>query len=531
MRWTIQHDEATGEWILAHNGAEVGRFATAQLAAAEVPADDVTGEDGAEFQVILCVEGVSTGEGDDRYLEVGGWSGRRTPPLTLLAQTELPEFGGHAGAFVAARIDQIERLSDGRRLWARGYFDSGEDGAEIARLVENQTLRFVSIDIGPCHVDYQVLAVDEEGWPERVLARFSDYDIMGATICAHPALSQAVIWLSSMDPPAELTEALPDLISADLPPEGADGQATLDVVAEISILASRGREGDRSALVASAVPVAPPRSWFDDPALAGPTPLAVEDDGRVYGHVAEWDCCHTGYPDRCLRPPRAPDGDYSAFMRPGQEVVCDDGSRVTAGPITVGGMHSDVAASAREATRHYDDVSLAAADVVVGEDQFGIWVAGALRPGVTPEQVRTLRASSPSGDWRAFDRVRGLELIAIHAVNTPGFPVARVASAAGDLGTDAEVLALVAGAGLHLTRHDEPALTPAPPTLRAELTLDTALAEAIIGRIELVEQAVRPLLPLAAEQLAAARNARVPSGGTREVSPLEAWVLARGQRV
>jgi hypothetical protein len=61
--------------------------------------------------------------------------------------------------------------------------------------------------------------------------------------------------------------------------------------------------------------------------------------------------------------------------------------------------------------------------VAVGEDAHGIWVAGALRPDVTADKVRALRASPLSGDWRRIGN--NLELVAALAVNTPGFPIPR----------------------------------------------------------------------------------------------------------
>jgi hypothetical protein len=95
------------------------------------------------------------------------------------------------------------------------------------------------------------------------------------------------------------------------------------------------------------------------------------------------------------------------------------------------GGHADYNASAFAAVKHYDDTKSAVVDVVAGEDQFGIFVAGALRPGVSPEQVRVLRASSFSGDWRPING--RLELVAVCAVNVPGFmtPRAILASAGG----------------------------------------------------------------------------------------------------
>jgi hypothetical protein len=48
---------------------------------------------------------------------------------------------------------------------------------------------------------------------------------------------------------------------------------------------------------------------------------------------------------------------------------------------------------------------------------------------VSPEQIRALRASAPSGDWRP---IKGrLELVAVLQVNVPGFPMARAQVASG----------------------------------------------------------------------------------------------------
>jgi hypothetical protein len=88
-----------------------------------------------------------------------------------------------------------------------------------------------------------------------------------------------------------------------------------------------------------------------------------------------------------------------------------------------------LSASAEEAIKHYDDTDSAVADVIAGEDQFGIYVAGALRPDVTPAQIRQFRASSPSGDWRPING--RLELVAVCNVNVPGFPIARAITASG----------------------------------------------------------------------------------------------------
>ena len=98
---------------------------------------------------------------------------------------------------------------------------------------------------------------------------------------------------------------------------------------------------------------------------------------------------------------------------------------IATGKITMGTGHAGQKLSSTAAASHYDNTGNAVADVVAGEDMFGIWVSGALRPSVTDEQVRALRASPLSGDWR--ERGGSLELIAALAVNVPGFPIPRPA--------------------------------------------------------------------------------------------------------
>jgi hypothetical protein len=167
-------------------------------------------------------------------------------------------------------------------------------------------------------------------------------------------------------------------------------------------------------------PMAPDEHWFDNPALAGPTPLQILDDGRVYGHLALWGSCHVGFADTCVTAPRSATG-YANFHV--GEVVTASGTRLPVGKLTLGGGHAAPAAGWRAAAAHYDNAGNAVAVVRAGEDAYGIWVAGALVPEATPVQVASLRRSPLSGDWR---RIGGnLELVAALAVNTPGFTIPR----------------------------------------------------------------------------------------------------------
>ena len=179
------------------------------------------------------------------------------------------------------------------------------------------------------------------------------------------------------------------------------------------------------AIVAGGAPVAPPKEWFGDPGLDGPTPLTITADGRVFGHIAAWGVRHIGMPGHVV-PPKSRSG--YAFFKTGV-VQTAEGEDVPVGQLTLAGGHAPLSADASQAVRHYDDTASAVADVTAGEDRHGIYVAGALRPSATPEQVRALRASAPSGDWRPING--GLELVAVCQVNVPGFPVARARVASG----------------------------------------------------------------------------------------------------
>ena len=209
----------------------------------------------------------------------------------------------------------------------------------------------------------------------------------------------------------------------------ADRRGVYDHVAKHLRDAGREPEPFRAlhAVTAGAEVWRPPAEWFTDPKLSLPTPITVTDDGRIYGHAAQWGSCHIGQDDVCVQPPHE---DAHPYYRTG-EVACADGSRVAVGQITVGTGHAPLHYGASPAAEHYDNTGAAVADVAVGNDAHGIWVAGCVRPGADPLKVYELQAAGQvSGDWR---RIGGqLRLVGLLAVNVPGFPVpkmrARVAS-------------------------------------------------------------------------------------------------------
>ena len=197
---------------------------------------------------------------------------------------------------------------------------------------------------------------------------------------------------------------------------------------------------------AVATRTAPPAELFANPHFDGPTPVrVVERDGFLHysGHVATWGVCHIGFPGQCVTAPRSKTS-YSYF-HVGSTAVAD-GTRIPTGKISLGGGHADDRAGFRAALEHYDSTSSCVADVRAGEDQYGIWVSGVVRPGLSAERIEELASAPLSGDWR---RVGGnLEMVAALAVNTPGFGVPHVAK------RDGELVSMVAAGCVHNGKMD-----------------------------------------------------------------------------
>ncbi len=374
---------------------------------APVTADGVSTEGGgARFRIPVVVpEGVPTGDGRVfKPLSVT----TRDLPIPLLWQIQTAD--GHDGSVIIGRIDTIERISNGLGN-AYGVFDTSPHAVEAERLVRHGFLRGVSADLDNFEAETQKPDAKEElgkespAKSEKIAAdstTISKARVMAVTAVPKPAFQECSIEIIEDEPEQEA-------------PVITDG-----VYSE--------REDETlvaCALVASHIPVTPPADWFTNPALREPTPLTVTDDGRVYGHIAAWHVDHIGLPFG-TKPPRSRSG-YKYFHT--GVVRTDNGKDVPVGQLTLAGGHAGLELTADAAVKHYDDTKSAVADVHAGEDQHGIWVAGALRPNVDAAQIRTLRASAPSGDWRP---IQGrLEMVAVCQVNVPGFPVARARVASG----------------------------------------------------------------------------------------------------
>lgn len=426
------------------------------------------------FRMIVTFEGIETG--DKRKIGLNALT-TRALPLTLMGMTINPEFGGHGLAEVSGRIDTLVRQDasswideETGQTWSQlaggpvnawvgeGIFDDGEFGADIERLVGDQTLRGVSVDLSAVEAEVDVIEVDEDGWPMDWLETVTAGEIAAATVCNTPAFRGCTITL--LDESGNPTNTV---AAQDAPPEASPvavaasaSEPWLPAVRYVNdgpgcVPCAESTTDTGATVVASGGPMRPPAGWFADPALAGPTALTVDDDGRVFGHLATWGTCHLGYTGQCMTPPRS-QTDYSLFRL--AAVRTAEGDDVAVGHITLGTGHANTDPSAGDisaaaAMAHYDNTGTVVADIAAGEDEHGIWVAGAIRPGVTDEQIRTLRGAALSGDWRGHGRAS--ELVAALCVNVPGFPIPRTRAQVAS----GVVVALVAAGAMA-----QPSLTP-----------------------------------------------------------------------
>ena len=371
------------------------------------------------WEGVIAREGEMTGDG--RLIEDGAL---RWDDLPIPLRVAFKDVGGHDGAEVCGRIETVERR-DGGDIYATGTFDLGSAvGAEAFRQVSEQMSNGVSIDTDD--VTFRIMA--KADMPEADVADSGDEaDLEGRVKVAAMSSSDELTVIESARLRAATLVAVPAFATARVYAAGrapsTSETSERDENGDSEEKMARSADADplsRDSLTAAAIPTAPPEAWFKDPALTGPTALVVEDDGRVYGHIAAWGTCHIGQIGKCVEPPTSP-SNY-AYFRTGA-LRTAEGTSVAVGHLTMGTGHAGPRDSANAAAEHYDNTGTVFADVAAGEDAYGIWVAGSLRPGITAEQVRVARSAPISGDWRT---IRGsLELVGALAVNVPGFPVPR----------------------------------------------------------------------------------------------------------
>ena len=420
-----------------------GELTMEELAAEDVDehnADVSEAEDADEtrepFEGVLGTIGSPTS--DSRYL-VPGEIDNRDLPVPFSVQPALAE--GHDGAINAGRIDQISYIPwaefdraeefysdeqifamnpDAVVIWGKGTVDGSPAGLEAKRQIEN------GADVSLDGLRFNGLLYSAESFQQITEDDVAEFE-MGD------------IFQKIME--GEYLQGVSGKIGgATVVSIGAFEEARVIVTASASLRIVDGYDaGSKFAvLVAAAGPVKPPRDWFEDPQLSELTPLTITDDGRVYGHLADWDGCHIGFQGVCV-PPFASQSNY-AYFNVGQ-IETADGQLVPCGKLMFcmdgnGHASTDPQLSYRDVQRYYDDATKVGAFVRAGSDRFGTWLAGALRPGLNDIEVQHLRTHGPSGDWRPI-KGGDSDLIAAFAVPVQGFPIARpqslVASAGGEI--------------------------------------------------------------------------------------------------
>jgi hypothetical protein len=410
-------------------------------------APDVSVDDDRSFTMpIMVIEGSWTG--DWRYIAPQSLTWRDLPLPVMVLTSTTPT---HDGAQLVGQLTSIERFEfepgtiDSRTgqpykpgaayLTGYGKFDTSDTSTETARLVREGFLRGVSVDIGDAISEMAMVDAngddveqDDDDWDlfdllfgfnadgaevdeENPEADVEDEDspvyfgerivsgrLMGATICPFPAFEGAYVVIGDTSMAA----------SAFNPTESGPGVVYRETTARTN------------SLVAAGGPIKPPAKWFSTPNLTAPTAISIDESGRVFGHLASWTECHIGYQSSCMTAPKSR-SDYSYFHV--GCVLTDDGSQIPTGAITMNTGHAELWHGADSAKAHYDNTGFVVADVCCGEDDFGIWVAGAIRPDADELTVRRLRGAALSGDWRQIGG--SLELVAALAVNVPGFPITR----------------------------------------------------------------------------------------------------------
>jgi hypothetical protein len=360
------------------------------------------------WSAVLARLGVPTG--DNRIIAPGALTSRDLP-LPLMWQRVSGD--GHSGAVTVGAIETLTIDHESGMVTAAGRFldvrgaaeaqaqtDAGVTGPSIdifddVDIKEVQTLIEAGV-VGPNlldNMDDLEYAVSEDGMIVITQGR-----IAGATLVQIPAFAGVSI---SMDGEAENA---PTLTAA-----------------------------------ATVTKVVPPLAWFDTPDLDQLTPLTISNTGRIFGHIAGRDTCHVGLPG-CVTPPMGY-STYANFHVSAQETT--EGVLLPVGILVAGPRHANPQLAFQAAQMHYDDVDARVAKVVVGEDEFGIWVAGWMLPEAKPEAVEIFKSSPVSGDWRWIGGQ--LELIAVCSVNTPGFPIPR---ARVSFSLDKGQTALIASSGI-----------------------------------------------------------------------------------
>lgn len=426
--------------------------------------------------------------GDGRIWQLGAW--KWEDPADVPLQWNPDDNSSHEGTLTFGNADRIERVEN--RIEAEGPFDDSLPRAEelVARMEQGLA---TGVSVVYDDVALQIISTKplDESEDEGIVIMASAtlrLDHRGTTVLNAPPhvarlLEQhgGVIVAAAGDPLPEESEVLfedesdavlynytrsrlraitlvdvPAFIDARIELTAGSTDTSLDAGEEESEV----EDDEGGGLVASArFPLAPPLDWFFTPepeddderwvlqpdGVSYAVPLTILDSGQFYGHACYFGQCHIGYLRDCVSPPLSSDeflararevDEHGVTVRPGfltGEVVCADGTHLPIAPIVLKADHPNAYLFADEAQDEYAHTGLQWGQCRVTQSPVGVWVCGALNPDVTPEQLRVLRASALSGDWRDVPGERGAQFIAALTVSRPGFPIARAAMAASGM--------------------------------------------------------------------------------------------------
>jgi hypothetical protein len=364
---------------------------------------------------------------DGRYL-VPGEITNRDLPVHFNVQPALDE--AHKGARNAGSIEEIEYIpwddferkeefyaedqlekipADAVVIWGVGSIDDSEWGEEALRQIQN------GADVSLDGLRYNGKFYDPTSFEEIDISEMDLGDVM----------------MSSMEG-EYLNGVVGKIGGVTVVGIGAFEEARVIVTASGSLRILTPEEKRSLGLVATGGPLKPPRLWFENPHLTELTPLQITKEGRVFGHLCDWDGCHVGFQGICMPPFRSP-SNYANFNV--GEIECDDGSLMPHGKLMfsrdgVGHAPLNREITAEEVRAHYDNATCVGAFVRAGEDKFGTWLAGALRSDLNDLEIQHLRTHPPSGDWRPIKGQN--DLLAAFAVPVPGFPIQRALVASAD---------------------------------------------------------------------------------------------------
>jgi hypothetical protein len=366
----------------------------------------------AQWEGVLAVEGVETGDGRLFTLNSLDWA---PLPLKLMYQPE--NTGGHSNSLLVGQITHVFR--DGNRIMGMGIVDLDAKtkegyaiGREVFRLLDEHYLNGVSVDVDKvkdADVEQRYASGTPSPFEKPTMTVYNRGRIRGATLVAFPAFVEAAIHLTG------------DVLTASAVGEVLTMQAEEDCGCSAPPLTA--------ATHTITIPDVPPAWWFNEPTdveIHGA--LTITDEGRVFGRLAPGGVTHRSVNRKVPR-----NVDYSRFMGAETLVAGADGSiaRVRSGPVTFNCGHASTKVeeygTLNNRMKHYDNSCSVFADIAIGEDKDGhVWVAGAVKPYASGDQIMQAMSCRLSGDWQPHpDRPGVTEFIAALLVPVPGFAMAR----------------------------------------------------------------------------------------------------------